>query len=69
MADDAFWALLRRLVDLEPDRVWTLRELAQGTGLSLLDAKVAVEGLVFHGELVRRGGDHYARPVRGDDGR
>ncbi len=67
MADDAFWALLRRLVDLEPDRVWTLGELAQGTGLSLVDAKIAVEGLVACGELVRKGREHYACAVRAEE--
>ncbi len=63
---DAFLLLLTRVAELDTHRVWSVGELAQTIGLSLVDAKSAVEGLVACGELVRKGGDHYARPGRGE---
>lgn len=59
---EVFWTV-RRLVTRQPDRVWTLREIADGVGLSLTDTKIAVERLVVQGELVRKGAEHYRRPV------
>ncbi len=57
---------VRELVRREPDRhrIWTLQDLAHTAGLSLTDTKVAVECLILRGELVRKGGEHYALPHR-----
>jgi len=54
---------LRRLLEAQPTRLWSLHELARAADLSLTDAKLAVEALAGHGELVRKGGEHYARPA------
>ncbi len=62
---DAFLRMLTRVPELDADHVWSLAELAQAAGLSPLDAKPAVEDLVACGELIRKGWEHYARPVRG----
>jgi hypothetical protein len=58
---------MRRLIKAHPTRLWTLHELAHRADLSLADAEIAVEGLVAHGELVRKGSEHYTRPVSGEE--
>ncbi len=55
-------ASVRRLVTVHPHRLSSLRELAHANGLALTEAKVAVERLIAHGELIRRG-NRYRRPV------
>ncbi len=57
---------VRRLLALQPARVWTLDELAGEGDLSLTEAKIAVELLVPRGELVRRGAELYRRPIEGE---
>ncbi len=55
-------------VDATP-RLARLPELAHANGLALTEVNVAVERLVAHGELIRRG-NRYRRPVgeeRGTD--
>ncbi len=64
---DAFLRMLSQVATLDAHRVWSLGELAQAAGLSPLDAKPAIEDLVACGELVPKGGKHYARPVRGEE--
>ncbi len=55
-------ASVRRLITLHPHRLSSLRELAHANGLSLTEVNIAVERLVVHGELVRRG-NRYRRPI------
>ncbi len=57
---------IRKLIEQHPTRVWSLAALSEEGGLSLTDAKVAAEHLVALGVLVRKGGDHYGRPLSGD---
>ncbi len=59
---DAFLLLLTRVAELDTRRVWSLGALAQMAGVSLGDARIAVEELVACGELTRKGGEYYARP-------
>ncbi len=59
-----FW-VIRRLVKMRsPTRLWSLQELARETGLPLTETKDAVAQLVDGGELIPKGGEHYARPAR-----
>jgi hypothetical protein len=58
---------MRRLIKAEPTRLWSVQELAHWAGLPLADAQILVEGLVAHGELVRKDPEHYTRPLAGGD--
>ena len=59
---------VRRLIETQPGRLWTVHELAEAAEVSPTDAKIAAERLVIHGELLRTRRGQYARPDREDAG-
>ncbi len=57
--------MVRGLVRMQPDRLWTLRELAGELGFPLSETRAAVERLIARGELIRMGGEYYRQPNNG----